>query len=73
MQKCGLPPNVWLGATICNQAEADRDIPKLLSTPAAVRFLSVEPMLGDIELTGHEYSVAPGLDEGIDWLTGKTS
>lgn len=45
-----LPPNVWLGATICNQAEADRDIPKLLATPAAVRFLSIEPMLGAIRL-----------------------
>ena len=44
------PPNVWLGATICNQAEADRDIPKLLATPAAVRFLSIEPMLGAIRL-----------------------
>lgn len=42
--------NVWLGATICNQAEADRDIPKLLATPAAVRFLSIEPMLGDVRL-----------------------
>lgn len=45
------PRNVWLGATICNQAEADRDIPKLLSTPAAVRFLSIEPMLGPVDLT----------------------
>jgi protein gp37 len=44
------PPNLWLGATIVNQEEADRDIPKLLSTPAAVRFLSVEPMLGPIDL-----------------------
>lgn len=43
-------PNVWIGATICNQAEADRDIPKLLATPARVRFLSIEPMLGPIEL-----------------------
>lgn len=43
-------PNVWLGATICNQAEADRDIPKLLAAPARVRFLSIEPMLGDIRL-----------------------
>lgn len=43
-------PNVWLGATVCNQAEADRDIPKLLATPAAVRFLSIEPMLGPINL-----------------------
>lgn len=46
----GLPQNVWLGATICNQEEADRDIPKLLAVPAAVRFLSVEPMLGRIDL-----------------------
>jgi protein gp37 len=45
-----LPPNVWLGATICNQAEADRDIPKLLRVPAAVRFLSIEPMLGPVDL-----------------------
>jgi protein gp37 len=44
------PPNVWLGATVVNQAEADRDIPKLLRVPAAVRFLSVEPMLGQIDL-----------------------
>ena len=44
-------PNVWLGATICNQTEADRDIPKLLATPAAVRFLSIEPMLGPVDLT----------------------
>lgn len=43
-------PNVWLGATICNQAEADRDIPKLLATPAAVRFLSMEPLLGPVDL-----------------------
>lgn len=44
------PGNVWLGATICNQTEADRDIPKLLATPAAKRFLSIEPMLGPITL-----------------------
>lgn len=46
-----LPDNVWLGATICNQAEADRDIPKLLELPAAVRFLSMEPLLGEVDLT----------------------
>ncbi|WP_213761750.1 phage Gp37/Gp68 family protein [Caballeronia sp. dw_19] len=43
-------PNVWLGATIINQEEADRDIPKLLDTPAAVRFLSMEPLLGPVDL-----------------------
>ena len=36
-----LPSNVWLGATICNQVEADRDIPKLQDIQATVRFLSV--------------------------------
>lgn len=43
-------PNVWLGATIVNQEEADRDIPKLLATPARVRFLSMEPLLGPVDL-----------------------
>lgn len=43
-------PNVWLGCTVVNQAEADRDIPKLLALPAKVRFLSIEPMLGPIDL-----------------------
>lgn len=43
-------PNVWIGATVVNQAEAARDIPKLLGTPAAVRFVSIEPMLGPVRL-----------------------
>jgi len=43
--------NVWLGATIVNQAEADRDIAKLLTTSAARRFVSIEPMLGPVALT----------------------
>ena len=38
--------NVWLGITVVNQDEVGRDIPKLIQTPAAVRFLSVEPLLG---------------------------
>jgi len=46
----GFPDNVWLGATVVNQEEADRDIPKLLQIPAMVRFLSIEPMLGAIDL-----------------------
>lgn len=52
MAPAGLPANVWLGATVVNQEELDRDLPKLLVTPAAVRFLSVEPMLGPISLDG---------------------
>lgn len=46
----GFPRNVWLGTTICNQDEADRDIPKLLAVPARLRFLSIEPMLGPVNL-----------------------
>jgi protein gp37 len=45
-----MPKNVWLGATVVNQEEADRDIPKLLATPARVRFLSMEPLLGPVDL-----------------------
>lgn len=44
-------PNVWIGATICNQEEANRDIPKLLAIDAAKRFLSMEPLLGPVDLT----------------------
>lgn len=44
-------PNVWIGATICNQEEAERDIPKLLKVPAAKRFLSIEPLLGKIDIS----------------------
>lgn len=44
------PANVWIGATVVNQAEADRDVPKLLHVPARVRFLSIEPMLAHIDL-----------------------
>lgn len=45
--------NVWLGATIVDQAEVERDIPKLLAVPAAKRFLSMEPLLGPVDLRGN--------------------
>ena len=44
-------PNVWLGVSVENQAAADERIPLLLKTPAAVRFVSVEPMLEKVDLT----------------------
>ncbi len=43
-------PNVWLGTSVEDQAAADARIPELLATPAAVRFLSCEPLLGNIDL-----------------------
>lgn len=44
-------PNVWLGVSVEDQARADERIPDLLATPAAVRFLSCEPLLGPVDLT----------------------
>lgn len=45
-----LPANIWLGVSVEDQERADERIPILLSTPAAVRFLSCEPLLGEINL-----------------------
>lgn len=67
-------PNVWLGATICNQPEADRDLPRLLRTQAAVLFLSVEPLLGPIDLykcgaLHADYNIESAWSVGnIDWV-----
>ena len=43
-------PNVWLGVSVEDQATADERIPLLLDTPAAVRWLSAEPLLGPVSL-----------------------
>jgi protein gp37 len=43
-------PNIWLGVSTERQQEADERIPHLLQTPAAVRFISAEPLLGPINL-----------------------
>jgi len=48
----GVLPNVWLGVSTENQQWADIRIPALLDTPAAVRFVSAEPLLGPIDLIG---------------------
>ncbi len=45
-------PNVWLGVSVEDQAAANARVPHLLATPAAIRFLSCEPLLGPIDLTG---------------------
>lgn len=44
------PRNVWLGVSVEDQQRADERIPHLLDTPAAVRFLSVEPLIGPVDL-----------------------
>jgi protein gp37 len=44
-------PNVWLGVSVENQRAADERIPLLLQTPAAIRFLSCEPLLESVDLS----------------------
>jgi protein gp37 len=50
-------PNIWLGTSVEDQERAQLRIPKLLQVPAAVRFLSCEPLLGPVELASgwHDY------------------
>lgn len=44
-------PNIWYGVSVENQPTADQRIPLLLQIPAAIRWLSIEPMLGPIDIT----------------------
>jgi protein gp37 len=70
------PDNIWPGATICNQKEADEKIPILLSIPAAHRFISVEPMLGPVDLEYVKDYSKPntfGIYDRIYSLSGETS
>jgi protein gp37 len=52
-------PNVWIGTSLENQKYADIRIPALLETPAAVRFLSCEPLLGPVTLANHWLGADP--------------
>lgn len=62
------PANVWIGTTVENQARANDRIPKMLEIPAAVRFLSVEPMLEAVDLTSATQKVADGFfGNWIQW------
>ena len=69
-------PNVWLGISVVNQEEADRDIPKLLATSAKFRFLSMEPLLGPVNLhfpanrSAHEEAAGMGLEPMFFRMSG---
>lgn len=55
-----LPDNVWLGVSVEDQKTADERIPILLDTPAAVRWISAEPLLGAIDLAKDGYQLLTG-------------
>lgn len=58
--------NVWLGATVENQEEANKRLRHLIEVPAKVRFLSMEPLLGEVNISLHIH--------GIHWvITGGES
>lgn len=61
-------PNVWYGTTVENQEWAEKRIPHLLGVPAAIRFLSVEPMLGPIVLGPCMQTPEAFHRRGIDWI-----
>jgi protein gp37 len=63
-------PNVWLGVSVEDQKTADQRIPLLLQTPAAVRFVSCEPLLGEVDLKGWIYKNGMWVNgqNRIDWI-----
>lgn len=72
-------PNVWLGVSVEDQEAADKRIPILLDTPAAVRWVSMEPLLGPVDLfhvqdgqfTFNALSKKEGIAyraTGLDWV-----
>lgn len=63
-------PNVWLGTSVEDQKTADERIPHLLRVPAAVRFLSCEPLLGAVNLR-HTYMIGGGAAVSVNPLTGQ--
>lgn len=60
--------NVWLGVSVEDQKTADERIPLLLQMPAAVRWISAEPLLGPIDLKAISFTAAPGFfGDALDW------
>ena len=61
-------PNVWLGVSAEDERRADERIPDLLATPAAIRFVSAEPLLGPIDFG----QMQDGLPDNawLTWLDG---
>lgn len=58
------PPNLWIGGSASTQADLDKIVPDLLRIPAKVRWLSLEPLLGPINLMG----LPSNQPARIDWV-----
>lgn len=61
--------NVWAGVSVEDQTRADERIPNLLATPAVVRFISAEPLLGPVDLMKSHYELTPTVWlDTLDWV-----
>jgi protein gp37 len=68
------PPNVWIGTSVEDQQTADFRIPHLLRVPAKVRFLSMEPLIGPVNLNEGSWFFPFGKQSPIHWvITGGES
>ena len=63
-----LPENVWLGVSVENQGTSDERIPSLLQTPAAVRWISAEPLLDRISLQDDKRMYLDSVGADLDWV-----
>jgi protein gp37 len=67
----GFLPNVWLGTSVEDQARADERVPHLLATPAAVRWISAEPLLGPVDFVHVKHDAIEGASidclRGLEW------
>jgi len=63
--------HIWLGVSVENQDAADERIPELLRTPAAIRFLSCEPLLGPVDLRSHFAGHCPEHDFASGFCTDR--
>lgn len=62
-------PNVWMGVSVEDQRTADERIPLLLQTPAAVRWISAEPLLGPMQIRGYLGQIAAIYGtRKLDWV-----
>lgn len=74
LNESSFPSNVWIGTSVENQAAADERIPHLLGIPANVHFLSMEPLLGPVDLSMWVHDDLPEDDDGapypgkINWV-----
>lgn len=69
------PKNIWLGISVENQETADKRIPLLLQTPAAVRWISAEPLLSKLDISqylpgfnGDGFQTGFRIDSELDWI-----